>query len=358
MKINQVILEDIKRIVKNVKKEIVVLQGQTVLITGGSGFLGKYLLYTCFYINEHIFPKRNPCKVISVDNFITGTRNNSIVTNNPNFTFIRHDVRMPLKLQRRIDYVIHAAGIASPIYYSTYPLETIEVSTTGTKNLLELALKKKSKSFLFFSSSEIYGDADPHFLPTPETYSGNVSCIGPRSCYDESKRLGETLCIVYHRLYNSPVKIVRPFNIYGPGMKPNDYRVIPKFLTSAIRNQPLPVYAGGNQTRTFCYISDAITGFLKVLLSKNEGCVYNVGNDNNELNMLALATMVNKLFHNKATIKTVNYPHAYPQDDSKRRCPDLTKIRSQLGYIPHVQISEGLKRTLRWYEEQLHVRLG
>lgn len=351
MKLNSIVKSDIENIVKGLKTEIKELEGKTILITGGSGFLGKYFLLTFAYLNDNVFKER--CHIISIDNFITGVKGSSEFTDREDFTFIQHDVRTALDIKSGVDYIIHAAGIASPVYYMKYPLETLEVATLGTKNLLELARRKSVKSFLFFSSSEIYGDPDPNFIPTPETYPGNVSCIGPRSCYDESKRLGETLCMIYHNLYSLSVKIVRPFNVYGPGMRTDDYRVIPRFLTSALKKEPLPVHAGGNQTRTFCYISDAIVGFLKVLLSKKGGEVYNVGNSNDEVNMMTLANVVSELFANKVFAKTVEYPSTYPQDDPRRRCPDLTKITKNLGYKSQINLKDGLKRTLRWYKEEL-----
>lgn len=354
MKLNSVVKSDIENIVKGLKTEIKELEGKTILITGGSGFLGKYFLLTFAYLNDEVF--KDKCRVISVDNFITGKKDSSGLEQRGDFTFIQHDVRMPLNIKSKINYIIHAAGIASPVYYMKYPLETLEVATLGTKHLLELAKAKSVKSFLFFSSSEIYGDPDPNFIPTPETYPGNVSCTGPRSCYDESKRLGETLCMIYHRLHDLSIKTVRPFNVYGPGMRADDYRVIPRFLTSALKKEVLPVHAGGNQTRTFCYISDAIIGFLKVLLSKKGGEVYNVGNSNDEVNMITLANMVSELFVNKISIKAVEYPSTYPQDDPRRRCPDLTKITKNLGYKSQIDLRDGLKRTLKWYKEELKLK--
>ena len=351
MKLNSVVKSDIENIVKGLKTETKELEGKTILISGGSGFLGKYFLLTFAYLNDEVFKEK--CHVISIDNFITGTKDSNEFDRREDFTFIKHDVRIPLDIKNRVDYIIHAAGIASPVYYMKYPLETLEVATLGTKNLLELARKKNVKSFLFFSSSEIYGDPDPNFIPTPETYPGNVSCTGPRSCYDESKRLGETLCMIYHRLYGLSVKTVRPFNVYGPGMRADDYRVIPRFITSALKKESLPVHAGGNQTRTFCYISDAIVGFLKVLLSKKGGEVYNVGNSNDEVNMMTLANMVAELFTSKISIKAVEYPSTYPQDDPRRRCPDLTKITEDLGYRSQISLKDGLRRTLKWYKEEL-----
>lgn len=346
-----VVKQDIRNVIHGIKKEASELSGKTLLISGGAGFLGSYIIATLYRLNKDVLKK--PCRVISVDNFITGKKRRIIEEiQDDNFTFVETDVAKPLDIKGKVDYIIHAAGLASPVYYQKYPLETIESAVYGVRNLLDLGLDKKIKSFLYFSSSEIYGDPDPNFIPTPETYRGNVSAIGPRSCYDESKRLGETICMVFYDKFKMPIKIVRPFNVYGPGMMSNDYRVVPMFVSSALAEKPLQVHDKGNQTRTFCYISDAIVGFLKVLLSKNNGEVYNVGNDMNEINMMKLAMIVSDLFKNKVAVQTVEYPNHYPQDEPKRRCPDLTKIRTKLGYKPNVSLRQGLSRVIKWYKEE------
>jgi len=217
--------------------------------------------------------------------------------------------------------------------------------------MLELAKEKKVKSFLFFSSSEIYGNPPPETLPTKETYLGNVSSIGPRSCYDESKRLGEALCMVFFRYFGSPIKIVRPFNVFGPGMQANDFRVIPRFIASIIYNQPIPVYAGGKQTRTFCYISDAVSGFLLVLLAGKNGEVYNVGSNQKEISINYLAKVFNKIFKNKLKILHLSYPKDYPQGEPRRRCPDVSKIKKELKYRPRVGLEKGIMRTFSWCQK-------
>lgn len=348
---NVIIKKDIQQIVKKISKEAKILEGKTILISGGAGFLGSYIVATFYELNKKILKK--PCKLISIDNFITGRKRRILEEiNDKNFIFINADVTKPLEIDHKVDYIIHAAGLASPVYYQKYPLETIESAIFGAKNLLELAKKKRAKSFLYFSSSEIYGDPDPNFIPTPETYLGNVSSVGPRSCYDESKRLGETICMTYYSLYNIPIKIVRPFNVYGPGMLTDDYRVIPTFISRALKKEPLPVHDKGNQTRTFCYISDAVIGFLKVLFSKDGGQVYNVGSDQNEINMLGLAQTISNIFKNKIEIHTIPYPKHYPQDEPKRRCPDLTKIKNKLNYNPEITLEKGLKRVIRWYKKE------
>lgn len=344
-----IVESDLGNIIEEIGNDVRKLEGKTLVISGGSGFLGSYINQTILQLNKTVLKKK--CHVISVDNYITGSKTNNFlsVIDDRCFEFLSHDIRLPLLIPDHVDYIIHAAGLASPFYYQKYPLETIEATITGAKNLLDLARLKKVRSFLFFSSSEIYGDPDQKHLPTPETYVGRVSSIGPRSCYDESKRLGETISLVYYRQFGVPIKIVRPFNVYGPGMKSDDYRVIPTFLSHGLNGKDLPVHDKGRQTRTFCYVSDAIVGFFKILLSGKDGEVYNVGNPKPEITMYELAKTINRLMGNRAKIKRINYPSSYPKDDPQRRCPDLTKIKLALNYEPKIGLEDGLERTVAWY---------
>lgn len=341
-------------IVSEIKEEAITLEGKTILISGGSGFIGSYINATLYLLNKKVF--KNKCKVISIDNYITGSRKNFLLDiKDKNFQLLDGDIRLPVITNEPVDYIIHAAGLASPFYYKKYPLETIESAILGAKNLLELARVTKPVSFLFFSSSEIYGDPDPEFVPTPETYAGHVSSVGPRACYDESKRLAETLCITYHQIYGIPIKIVRPFNIYGPGMKHIDYRVIPTFVYNGLQGKDLPVHDKGVQTRTFCYISDAITAILKVLISGKKGEVYNIGNDKPEIGMFELAQTVAELINNGVKPKKKDYPQNYPAGEPQRRCPDLTKIKNHLNYEPKVDLKTGLKQTIHWFKQNYNL---
>lgn len=338
------ILEDISDLTKK-------LEGKTILISGGSGFIGTYINTVLYLLNKKVLQKK--CKVISLDNYITGSRKNFLSDiKDKNFQFLHHDVRLPLALNEPVDFIIHAAGLASPFYYKKYPLETIESAILGAKNLLELSRITRPESFLFFSSSEIYGDPDLEHVPTPETYAGKVSSIGPRACYDESKRLTETLCVTYHQIYKTPIKIVRPFNVYGPGMKHTDYRVIPTFLYSALRGKNLPVHDKGNQTRTFCYVSDAITAIFKVLLKGRPGEIYNIGNDTPEISMYELASIISDIVGTGVKPRRKSYPPNYPAGEPQRRCPDLTKIKNELKYKPKVDLKEGLKRSIEWFRNE------
>lgn len=352
MATSPLVIEDIETIVAGIAAEAPKLSGKTVLISGGAGFLGKYFMGVFSYLNKHVLEK--PMRVISVDNFITGDRD-------PNFDFsdkthvldVWGDVTNPLPVREDLDYIIHAAGLASPVFYMKYPLETIESAVTGAKNLLELARKNKNlEGFLFFSSSEIYGDPDPRFVPTPESYHGHVSSVGPRACYDESKRLAETLCTVYHQQFGIPAKMVRPFNVFGPGMKHNDRRVVPMFTYQALNGQPITVHGDGHQTRTFCYITDAMIGFLKVLLSGKPGEAYNVGNPDNEISMRDLAQIFVDAVGGDASWQLIPYPDNYPAGEPQRRCPDGTKSREHLGFTAKIDFRVGLQRCLDWARTQ------
>lgn len=346
---------DLDYIVESIKKEAKILEGKTVLISGGSGFLGSYFTKIFERLNKKVLTK--PCRVISIDNYITGSPQNNFLGDitDTNIEFVYHDIRLPMFLQDNVDFIIHAAGLASPFYYQKYPLETIEAAVTGAKNLLEMARSRKIESFLFFSSSEIYGNPDPKYVPTPETYEGRVSSVGPRSCYDESKRLTETICTIYNQKFGIPIKIVRPFNVYGPGMKVDDYRVIPTFLSKALAGQDLPVHGSGVQTRTFCYVSDAMIGFFKVLLSGRPSEAYNIGNQGPEVTMLQLASMIAKNIDNGVKAKTIDYPSSYPAGEPQRRCPDLTKAKKDLNFKPTVSLEDGLKRSILWFRSKYNL---
>ena len=250
----------------------------------------------------------------------------------------------------KIDMIIHAASIASPTFYRKYPIETIEANIIGLKNLLDFSASFKIEEFLFFSTSEIYGDPDAKNIPTNETYRGYVSCTGPRACYDESKRLGETLCVNYFQQHNVPVKIVRPFNNYGPGLNINDKRVIPDFFNDVLNGRDITIYSNGLATRTFCYISDAIEGYLRVLLSNYNGESFNIGTDSPEISIKELAELIIKISGKSLELnflesKDVNYLTDNPQ----RRCPSIEKARSLLGYNPKISLDTGLKKTLNYY---------
>ena len=354
----QLVWEDIAEVGRGLGDEAHKLAGKTVLISGGSGFLGKYLIGALCYLNDTTLAK--PCRIISVDNFITGSPH-------PHFNYkgrsdvleVWADVSQPLPVREDVNYIIHAAGLASPVYYKKYPLETIESAIGGIKNLLELGRKQKNlEGFLFFSSSEIYGDPEEKAVPTPETYHGYVSSVGPRACYDESKRLGETIATIYHEQFGLPTTIVRPFNVFGPGMGHADRRVLPMFAYKALNKQPIPVHGDGHQTRTFCYITDAAVGFLKVMLLGKPGEAYNIGSEENEISMKNLAELFIKLEGNGASYQLIPYPANYPGGEPQRRCPDIRKARANLAFAPKVNLENGLRRFIEWCRNEPNYKDG
>ncbi len=345
------IQDDLRELTEILQDDIRKLEGKTVLLTGGAGFLGKYYVGLVKFLNKNIFKK--PVKLIILDNFISGDE--TLLKGHDNIEFFKHDIKNNFEYDGNIDYIIHAAGIASPVFYIKYPLETMDSTIFGLRNILELAKKKKVESIVYFSSSEVYGSPDDANVPTSEDYNGNVSFSGPRACYDEGKRIGETICGVYFREFGVPIKMIRPFNIYGPGMRVDDYRVISSFLTAVLRNEPMTVHDAGQFTRTFCYITDGIAGFMKVLLRGQDGEAYNIGNSNEEITMLELAKKIKKSMGNKPEIKLVESPHVYAKDNPRRRCPNLTKSKKHLDYNPQISLDEGIIRTTKWYKELMNV---
>lgn len=352
MRQSKIIQEDIQNIVKELSTMLSRFEGKTILIAGGAGFLGKYLVSVLDYANEHVLKK--PCKIIVVDNYITALQDS--LAEKENIIILKKDISKPIKINGDVHFIIHAASLASPVFYHKFRIETIDVGFLGTKNLLELAREKKVESFLFMSSSEVYGNPDPKFIPTNEEYLGNVSCTGPRAPYDEPKRIGETLCVTYGNIYNIPVKIARPFNIYGPGMRLDDGRVVPNFVVAALKGDKIPIYSGGSNTRTFCYITDGIVGFYKMLLSNSNGECFNIGSDEHEIQMRHLADLISGLINNgesKHALNSETLDVYKGKTDPDRRCPDLTKIRTKLGYEPKTSLIAGLRRFITWAREEM-----
>ena len=337
---------DIDEICSTLGDQAQAFAGKRILITGARGFLGRYFTSVLMRLNATTL--KEPCEVIAIDNMITAGAFGADPVPERMMAFVQHDIVKPFYPERPVDYVLHLAGIASPYYYRKWPLETLEVATTGLKNVLELA-KNGGARVLFFSSSEIYGDPDPRHVPTPESYNGNVSPLGARACYDESKRLGETLVRIFYTQFGVKAMIVRPFNVYGPGMQKLDYRVLPNFAARMVSGEPLNVYGNGRQTRTFCYVTDAIRGFLQVLLHGLPGEPYNIGNPRPEISIVQLVEiMIKTLPESKITYRLIEHPDTYPADEPQRRCPDITKAALQVGYEPHVSLEEGMRRFLGW----------
>ena len=330
---------DIDEITENLKKYEKIISGKKFLISGANGFLGKYFIKTLITLNQTLNKK---VKILAIDIKF----DNCDIYKDTNVKKIKIDINEIKKINFKSDYVLHAAGIPSPKHYYNKPIEAIFTSITGTKKLLEYSKKNKSK-FIFFSSSEIYGNPDKKNIPTKESYNGNVSCIEDRSCYDEGKRVGETLCYFYKIKQKVDVAIFRPFNVFGPGMPKNDYRVFPRFFSSIKKNQPITIFKKGKQTRTFCYVVDAITAMFFVIL-KGDKFVYNIGNEKPEINMSNLHKNIVKSINKKVKYIYINYPKNYPQVEPLRRCPDISRVKKELQFKNKVSLVEAIKRFYRW----------
>ncbi|MAG14840.1 MAG: NAD-dependent dehydratase [Dehalococcoidales bacterium] len=311
-----------------------------VLITGAAGFIGSHL--SDKFISEGH-------RVTSLDNYLTGSPDNlEHLRNETRFKFIEQDITQPFTAADDIDLVMHFASPASPKDYLAHPMETMKAGSTGTRLTLELAREKKSR-YLMASTSEIYGDPAVH--PQGETYRGNVNTLSPRAVYDEAKRFSETICLTYYREFGLDVRIARIFNTYGERMQVNDGRVVPTFLTQALKDEPITVYGDGTQTRSLCYISDLVEGLYHLTtLEGLAGTVVNLGNPD-ELQIIEVANLIRQLTGSRSGI--VFQP--LPEDDPKRRCPDIIKAKRLLNWQPEVSINHGLEKTARYFERILNI---
>ncbi len=305
-----------------------------ILVTGGAGFIGSHLV-------DRLMEEGH--EVLCLDNFYTGTKANiQQWLGHPRFELIRHDITEPIRLE--VDQIYHLACPASPVHYQYNPIKTTKVSFMGTLHMLGLAKRVKAR-FLLASTSEVYGDPLVH--PQPEEYRGNVNCIGVRACYDEGKRIAETLTFDYHREHKLEVRIARIFNTYGPRMLENDGRVVSNFIVQALKGMPLTVYGDGSQTRSFCYVSDLVEGLIRLMNSDYTGPV-NLGNPE-EYTILQLAKTVQSLVNPEVQI--VFKP--LPEDDPKQRQPDITKAKTYLSWQPKVPLLEGLQKTIEDFRRRL-----
>lgn len=307
-----------------------------VLVTGGAGFLGSHL---CESLLEDGYD------VVAMDNRVTGrTENLEGIFHHDRFTFYEHDVTEFIHVAGELDWVVHLASLASPVFYQDQPIKTLKVGALGTHKTLGVA-KEKEASYLFASTSEVYGD--PEVNPQPEDYRGNVDPYGPRSCYDESKRYGESLIRAYRDQHGLDVRVARIFNTYGPRMRLDDGRVVPTFMKQALTGEDLTVHGDGSQTRSFCYVSDLVDG-LRKLMQRDVQTPVNIGNPD-ERTILDLAKLVIELADSESDI---TYEPLPPQDPQVRK-PNITKARSELDWEPDVPLREGLQRSIAYFEERI-----
>ncbi len=333
--IGPIILEDIERIKGDLEKER--LQGKNFLVTGGAGFIGSWLCDLLMSLDA---------EVTCLDNLSTGiNRNIDHLFGKSKFDFVNEDV-CTFGTKGEFDYILHMAGHASPEEYQVHPIETLRASSLGSVNMAELA-RKLDATILFASTSEIYGDAE--LVPTPETYWGKVNPVGPRSCYDEGKRFAEALFMAYYKQHGLNVRIGRIFNTFGPRLREDGLygRAMSRFITQALKNKPITIFGDGKQTRSFCHITDTVTGLMLLTLSeKAEGEVVNIDNDQ-ETTILQLAEKIKHVTKSKSKLTY----HLLPKDDPKRRCPDISKMLNLLGLKPKITLEQGLERTIKWFAE-------
>lgn len=352
--------EDLDQICCDLEQEFATMSGGRLLITGGAGFLGYYLVQAVLHWNDR-YARGSKIDLSVWDNYARGVAGwLQELDGRRDLELRKQDLIQPLPTDMgHFDFIIHAAGIASPMYYRAQPLKCIDANINGLRNLLdysanETAMGRPLGGFLFYSSSEIYGDPSPDAIPTPETYRGNVSCTGPRACYDKSKRFGETLCVVYAKESNIPVRMARPFNNYGPGLKITDGRVIPDFARDVLAGRDIVMLSDGKPKRTFCYATDAVTGYFKVLVRGRSGEPYNIGIEKPEISMAELAQQTaaaaRDLFGYQGKVVLGQSSEAdYLIDNPNRRCPVIAKAQTDLGYDPKVTVEDGIYRSLIWY---------
>jgi len=339
--------------------EKVRIKDSTVLLTGCAGFLGYTLMqFFCTYFEELRLRA-----VIGVDNFKVGKPRwiEKLQSSNGDRVRIHHFDIVTGNFKdipgvENADYVLHMASIASPTYYRQFPLETVEANVWGLKRLLDFYRERPIKGLLFFSSSEVYGDPFPEFIPTREDYRGNVATMGPRSCYDEAKRFGETLCYIYANQFGMPVPIVRPFNNYGPGMKIDDKRVPADFARAVLENRDIVLFSDGTPQRTFCYVADAVIGYLKALTFGSFD-YFNIGIEKPEISIRDLAEIFlsqgRRLAGYKGKIKfETSGDSDYLTHNPSRRCPDIVKAREKLGYHPEIEVEAGVARFIEFMQQE------
>lgn len=338
--IDRLIIEDLEAIKNKIGDLNKHFENKKILVTGGTGFLGSWVCDTLFKLGA---------KVTCLDNYSSGLAVNiDHLVGKTGFEFIQADIRDEI-VGKEFEYVIHLASRASPEDYNTHQIETLLTNSEGTKNALDFARKNKC-IFLYASTSEIYGDAE--VIPTPEDYWGHVNSVGYRSCYDEGKRYGEALCVAYKREYNLNVRIVRIFNTFGPRIRPDGPygRALSRFILQALNGKDITIYGDGSQTRSFCYVSDTISGILLHLVNNTNSEIINLGSEN-EITIKDLAQIIIKKTNSSSAIK---YQSQSP-DDPRRRRPDISKARKILGWKPEVPFEKGLEKTVEWIQKNKHI---
>jgi len=344
-----ILAEDFKNIINIKNFTWTKLKDKTILITGANGFIPSYFIDFLLFLNDKKL--KNSMNIIGVvRNRKKAEIRFSKILGRTDFKIIVQDVSEPLDISGKVDYIIHAASQASSKYYKIDPVGTLAPNILGTYHLLQLARRKKVRGFLYVSSGEVYGQVDPSHIPTKEVDYGYIDPINIRSCYAESKRMGENLCTSFYHQYKIPARTVRPFHTYGPGIKLDDGRVFADFISDIVHDRDIIMKSEGNAIRTFCYISDAISGFLTVLLKGKNGEAYNVSNDKGDISIVDLAHLLVTLFPEKhlKVIRQTRKDPRYLESPIDINKPDIAKLK-KLGWVPKVSLEEGFRRTVRWF---------
>lgn len=349
-----VVDEDVDGILAAFGERFLQFSGKTLLITGASGFLPSYMVDTLAQLNRSGVLSR-PCRLILL------ARNPERLSarlghllGRPDIQVLVQDAVHPIPELDQLDYIVHAAAPASPAAYRNDPVGSLDVNLMALRSLLELARQKQCESFLYFSSSEVYGTPEADSIPTPESYLGRVDTLGKRACYAEAKRAGESYCAAFHEQYGVPVKIVRPFHVHGPGLRLDDGRIVMALIKMGLLGSPFGLQSDGRATRTYGYVSDATVDFFDVLLSNCNGQAFNVGVEGPETSILELATLVSRIFgRDQAVLVNHGANPEHSAGSPARACPDLSKIRAAFGRAPRIPLEEGLRRTVEWNRRQL-----
>lgn len=345
---NPIIQEDIGGITKKLGTDAKKLSGKRILITGASGLIGSYLVETIAYLNSENKLSR-PCKILGLQKSKINKKGRlGYLLGRSDIEFISHNASVSYTPRQKVDFIVHCAGMSAPASFLADPLSTIDVNVSGIRWILEYAKKKKIDSILYMSSGEIYGNPPSNQIPTLETYNGNVSTSDPRACYTSSKRLAETLCFVYHDKFDVPVKIARPFIVYGPGLGIEDRRVMADFIRSGLQKKPIEMLSEGKDTRSYCYVADATVAFLKILLSDKNGEVFNVASDIEEVSIHDLAQLIHKICQISDSVKVKKTDASFIKGAPNHVMPDISKLKKTFGFKPEIGIEEGLRRTIEW----------